>query len=1206
MLKVLLIKVMKKIYFLSVIYLVLLTSVEFYAQLNGNYTIDPNASATSTNYKTISSAISDLSAGARADGGPAQGLGVSGPVIFNIADGIYNEQLAITPITGSSPTNTITFQSISQDSSAVIIQSACNGPEPVLYFNGCKNISVKWLTIKLLNDANAAVCQLENVADNITIENCHLLGYNTNNANSTVILYNSNNNKNFTLSYSRVEYGSLGIYVLGNNSTAGTTIKNNIFINQYGMAVYSYSTDLLFTGNTIQDRIDGSGAIDYYGMAIANSSMTTTIRNNTFNIINTSEIINAFYGGNVIIDSNIFNIKSTGYLYGIDMYRCGYTEITNNNFDIIADGGKILYIGYFGGEGIVIGNKFNINPLTSGESELQAVYTIKMKLTFADNNVTINSNGGLYGMLNRLLYQDSKIYDNNFKLRGKNYWEVFGIYGQAGNSNNYFDNTFNIISSGDNSSAYGIYSSQENDVNYFKNNFDTIQAKGSNAYASGLYVNGSNNFSAYQNKFNIAAQDSADGISMNGAGSHSNIYNNFVPISGTCTGGAHGVYINNYNYLELNNNNINLSSSILGSANNYGVYIDLITNDDLKMRNNIIANQAGGYAIFDSLQFIKKSDYNDLYTSGNILGYRNGHPFSNLNDWKTANDLDSHSVSVNPGYYSDTNLHVCNHLLDGTGDPLNSDTLDIDGETRSSPPDIGADEFTSNPYTFDLGNDYSFCYTTSLSVPPLVNGVYQWSDGSTGQSISLMSTGTYSVSVTDNICINNIDVITVTKYNSSVSLDLGADSVKACHSIILNSENPGFPTLWSNGATTSGIEVDETGIYSVIITDNVCSFFDTIAVSIYNSSISLDFGEDAMEVCNSIVLNSGNPGFPKIWSNGATTQTIDVHESGTYSVLVSDDVCAVADTITLTIYSSSITTDLGNDSAKACHSFLLNAGNPSFPRLWSNGSMAQSIEVTESGIYSVAVTDYICQSTDSIFVDIHTDPVITIDAYSSPCNGMILNAGVSGMLYSWSTGANTQTIEVNKSGKYSVSVSDETGCSGNDTIVVGHLLNDIFATPLISTCSGTQLLTAGNQGAVYNWSTGATTQEIIVNATGNYNVMVTAPNGCVFYDTIMVIVNACVGITGPPEGNNSFTIYPNPNSGEFTISFTVPDKEVLLTIANSTGATIYYEKIPGQTGVFTKTIHMPSGISPGIYFLQFNVNGNFSYKKIILNNNIDR
>ncbi len=109
MLKVLLIKVMKKIYFLSVIYLVLLTSVEFYAQLNGNYTIDPNASATSTNYKTISSAISDLSAGARADGGPAQGLGVSGPVIFNIADGIYNEQLAITPITGSSPTNTITF-----------------------------------------------------------------------------------------------------------------------------------------------------------------------------------------------------------------------------------------------------------------------------------------------------------------------------------------------------------------------------------------------------------------------------------------------------------------------------------------------------------------------------------------------------------------------------------------------------------------------------------------------------------------------------------------------------------------------------------------------------------------------------------------------------------------------------------------------------------------------------------------------------------------------------------------------------------------------------------------------------------------------------------------------------------------------------------------------------------------------------------------
>jgi len=66
------------------------------AQLSGNYTIDPNGSG-SRNYTTFGAAVSALSAG------------ISGPVVFNVASATYKETVSLTPVTGTSATNTITF-----------------------------------------------------------------------------------------------------------------------------------------------------------------------------------------------------------------------------------------------------------------------------------------------------------------------------------------------------------------------------------------------------------------------------------------------------------------------------------------------------------------------------------------------------------------------------------------------------------------------------------------------------------------------------------------------------------------------------------------------------------------------------------------------------------------------------------------------------------------------------------------------------------------------------------------------------------------------------------------------------------------------------------------------------------------------------------------------------------------------------------------
>jgi pectin methylesterase-like acyl-CoA thioesterase len=73
--------------------------------LNGIYTI-----GTSSNFPSFKAAVDSL-----------KSKGISGPVVFNIKNGTYNEQISIPAITGTSAIKTITFQSESNDSTKVIL-----------------------------------------------------------------------------------------------------------------------------------------------------------------------------------------------------------------------------------------------------------------------------------------------------------------------------------------------------------------------------------------------------------------------------------------------------------------------------------------------------------------------------------------------------------------------------------------------------------------------------------------------------------------------------------------------------------------------------------------------------------------------------------------------------------------------------------------------------------------------------------------------------------------------------------------------------------------------------------------------------------------------------------------------------------------------------------------------------------------------------
>lgn len=181
--------------------------------------------------------------------------------------------------------------------------------------------------------------------------------------------------------------------------------------------------------------------------------------------------------------------------------------------------------------------------------------------------------------------------------------------------------------------------------------------------------------------------------------------------------------------------------------------------------------------------------------------------------------------------------------------------------------------------------------------------------------------------------------------------------------------------------------------------------------------------------------------------------------------------------------------DLGPDTT-TCTSYVLDAG-PAMSYLWNDGSTTQTVTAAASGTYTVVATDSAgCVGTDSVIVTISPNPTVSLGADTTACAPLTLDAGNAGSTYLWSSGDTSQTITAG-AGTYSVTVTNGIGCAGTDDIVV-----TIPSAPTVSLggvvagCDSL-VLDAGNPGETYLWSTGATSQSIVVASSGVYAVTVT-------------------------------------------------------------------------------------------------------------------
>ena len=351
----------------------------------------------------------------------------------------------------------------------------------------------------------------------------------------------------------------------------------------------------------------------------------------------------------------------------------------------------------------------------------------------------------------------------------------------------------------------------------------------------------------------------------------------------------------------------------------------------------------------------------------------------------------------------------------------------------------------------NLGPDTSLCAGNSLLLHAgnqFLN--YVWSDGSIDSTLLIKSAGQYWVHVTDS-CGNLIgDSINVSPA-PNVPLFVGPDRIKCNNDTLHLNAPPGFinyswsPTYNISSTTSQNVIIDpftDTSYSLMAEKTPGCYGFDTIKITVYHSA-PIHLGNDT-SFCSgdSLVLNAGNNFVSYVWSTGSTSESITVKSKGYYSVTTKDaNHCSSSDTLQVVQLYNNPIVDLGRDSILCVGTTrIIDAGNKFKKYVWQDGSTSETISVSSTGLYWVAVTDYNgCVGSDTLNVSTLVPlPSTFLPGDTSICGyASLLIAPVRQFSsYLWSTGDVSPSITVKSAGQYLLTVTDQFGCKGTDSIQV--------------------------------------------------------------------------------------------------------------------------------------------------------------------------
>ena len=463
----------------------------------------------------------------------------------------------------------------------------------------------------------------------------------------------------------------------------------------------------------------------------------------------------------------------------------------------------------------------------------------------------------------------------------------------------------------------------------------------------------------------------------------------------------------------------------------------------------------------------------------------------------------------------------------------------------------------STPVTSCTGCDGTAGVTLSGGTGPFT---YSWSPGGyTTATVNNLCAGTYTVTVTDQLSCSppttmaitvgtSVPTVTITPTQTNVACFGG------CTGTTSVSASGGTPPYTYNWLPSGGTGPSATGlcpgVYTCDVSDNggctatltftitqptqlTASATSTAAACGNNNGSATVTPSGGVGPYGCTWLPSGGPGlnatnlgagtytYTVTDANGCTlTQTVNVPSTGglTTNIAGTDPLCFGGTTGSVTI------TPVG--------------GNPAYTYAWTpNVSATGTASNLAAGTYSCTVTDASgCSSTSSF--TLNDPPQLTASAAGfnvtcfGACDGQVVTipaGGTGTYTFLWNTGCTTAACSGVCFGNYTVTITDQNGCTVQDTANVTQptqVVAGAVMTP--ATCgqadgSATANANGGTGAFTYQWIGGPATAAYNNIPAGTYSCICTDANGC--SDTAVIAVTNLNGVTLTSCGTTDISCY---------------------------------------------------------------------------------
>jgi len=476
------------------------------------------------------------------------------------------------------------------------------------------------------------------------------------------------------------------------------------------------------------------------------------------------------------------------------------------------------------------------------------------------------------------------------------------------------------------------------------------------------------------------------------------------------------------------------------------------------------------------------------------------------------------------------------------------------------------------------GSNGSATVNATGGLPPYT---FLWSGGQTTQTVSGLTAGTYTVTVTDFSQCAATASVTLTQPGSPLSISETHTSVicqgqnNGSIDITVTGGTPPYTYIWNNGSTTEDLSGLGGGNYTVTVTDaNLCSATLSVVLAepvllsctVTGTKPTCFNGNDGTAT---VSVAGGDAPYNYLWSNGQTTVSATGLQAGTYTVVVTDANGCTTSCETTISNPAALLLEVEKDKDASCFGAqdgtaeaLPSGGTSPYTYLWSNGQTTKIATGLGAGTYTVTVTDAAgCTKSGSVTISEPPPLVVSLVKVNATCNDgndgtatSTVTGGTPSYTYSWNTVPvqTTGTATGLSKGVYTITVTDANGCTKSASITVSQpSAINISITKTNATCNGVAdgTATASVSGGVgpysYSWNTVPVQTSSVATglSAGTYTLTVTDSKGCTKSKSVTITQGQgiSVGFTKVVHvacfGGSNGTLEANPSGGTGSYSY---------------------------------------------------------------------